>query len=93
MTALTHDEQAHASPTWHPDGQHVAYATDRDGGDYELYLMTRDGGRKTRLTFRPGADLYPAFAAGWQYLMWTTDRSDDGTPQVFVADYRMPPGS
>ena len=92
-TPLTHDDATHANPTWHPDGQHVAYATDRDGGDYELYLMTRDGGRKTRLTFRPGADLYPTFSSGWQYLMWTSDRSDDGTPQVFVADFQLPPGS
>ena len=71
----------------------VAYVTDHDGIDYELCMVTRDGGRKARLTFPPGAGLYPAFSAGWPYLTWTSDQSDDGTPEVFKADFEMPPGS
>lgn len=47
------------SPAWSPDGRYVAFVSDRDGGDAELYLMRADGTAATRLTRSSGADWLP----------------------------------
>src|SRR5207249_2487665 len=45
---LTRDQNVNWGPYWHPDGKHVIYATSAHGHqNYELYLMRRDGSRKT----------------------------------------------
>ncbi len=91
---LTHDDNANDGPCWHPDGQHIIYATSLNGrNNYELYIMTRNGRHKTRITFSPGADLFPAFSPDGKYLMWTSKRSKDETMQVFVAKFQFPRGS
>lgn len=92
--ALTSDEHVNWGPFWHPDGQHVVYATSKHGHtNYELYLMRRDGSRKTRLTFAPGADVLPVFSADGKYLMWTSNRTSDRTRQVFLARFRLANGT
>ncbi len=50
------------SPIWSPDGAHLVFVSNRDGGDLELYGVARDGTRLTRLTSREGADWLPRWA-------------------------------
>jgi TolB protein len=91
---LTHDENVNSAPCWHPDGQHIIYATSKNGKtNYDLYLMDSAGRRKTRITFFSGADLFPAFSSDGKYLMWTSRRSPDGTMQIFLARFGFPKGS
>jgi Tol biopolymer transport system component len=40
-------------PAWSPDGERIAFGTDRDGGDWELYVMDSDGTHQRRLTSTP----------------------------------------
>lgn len=47
-------------PLWSPDGTHIAFVSQRDGGDaerQELYVMNSDGSDVTRLTFNLGYGL------------------------------------
>jgi Tol biopolymer transport system component len=99
---LTHDDNVNWGPFWHPDGRHIIYATSLHGHDnYELYLMRADGSRKTRITFTPqalidghkGADVLPTFSPDGRYILWTCRRGPDGTPQIFLAKFRMPRGA
>ena len=91
---LTHEMSISWQPFWHPDGRHIVYATNRHGiANDELYLMRDDGSHKTRLTFSPALDRLPAISGDGKYLMWTSTRTAERTPQIFVAQFRLPAGS
>jgi Tol biopolymer transport system component len=40
-----------------------------------------------------GADVLPIFSPDGKYLIWTSKRSADGTTQIFLANFHLPPGS
>jgi TolB protein len=96
---LTHDRSVNWQPFWHPDGQHIVYATslpdlnNAGPANYELFLMRADGSHKTRLTFAPDFDGQPVFSQDGNYLMWTSKRTANHSPQIFIARFRMPPGT
>ena len=50
---VTDDLSKDWSPRWSPDGQKIAFYTNF-GGDYETWVMNRDGTARTRLTDTPG---------------------------------------
>ena len=58
------------SPTWSPDGQHIAFVSDRDRpqdvilGGFEIYIMDPDGGNQHRLTHNSFDDFAPSWS-GW----------------------------
>ncbi len=60
-------------PAWSPDDAKIAFNSNRDGGDYEVYVMNADGTNETRLTTRAGYD----YAAAW---------SPDGTKLVYASE-------
>jgi TolB protein len=95
--ALTDNEQwVYWAPFWHPDGAHIIY-TAADHSDpltrpnYDLYWMNIVTGKKTRLTFAPGADVLPVFNADGRKVMWTSTRGEDPSSQLWMADF-TPPG-
>jgi Tol biopolymer transport system component len=88
---LTDDNNVNWGPFWHAGGKHIIYATSVHGhANYELYLMRDDGSEPTRITFKEGADVLPAFSADGKWLIWTSKRTADGTTQVFAARFKMP---
>ncbi len=87
---LTDDAHVNWGPYWHPDGQHVVYATSAHGHtNYELYLMRADGSAKTRVTHAAGADVLPVFSPDGKYLLWASKRNGQST-QIYVARFTMP---
>jgi Tol biopolymer transport system component len=62
LTRLTNNVAYDGEPAWSPDGQHIAFTSQRDAdgsGDpalaSEVYVMDADGGNVKRLTFSHGA--------------------------------------
>ncbi len=47
---LTHGEASHSSPRWSPDGQYIAFLSDRADDENDLYVMRADGGEAWPLT-------------------------------------------
>ncbi|HWP41007.1 MAG TPA: hypothetical protein VNL70_08775, partial [Tepidisphaeraceae bacterium] len=92
---LTRGHHVNWGPYWHPDGKHIVYATSAHGHDnYEIYLMRRDGSRKTRITHTPTGvpDVLPVVSPDGRYLIWAS-RRDGRTTQVHLARFRLPRGS
>ena len=56
-----------------PDGQFVAFATDRDGND-EIYLMPIDGGEAINLTNSPADESWPTWSTDGSIMYFGTDR-------------------
>jgi Tol biopolymer transport system component len=63
-TRLTMTTAADQSPAWSPDGESLAFVSDRSNPsahEYELYLMDASGGHVTQLTENGVWDLEPAW--------------------------------
>lgn len=68
-------------PDWSPDGEWIAFATDRDG-NIEIYKVRPDGTELTRLTRTPGVDAHPRWSPDGRWLSFTSNR--DGNYDIFV---------
>ena len=62
--------------SWSPDGSRIAFATNRDG-NFEIYVMNRDGSGLANLSNHPGGDFSPAWAPDGSRIAFYSDR--DGT--------------
>jgi Tol biopolymer transport system component len=65
VTQLTHNDYiTDDDPYWSPDGQHIAFQSNRTG-DEEIYIMNVDGSGVTQITNDPYAnDAVPVWVAG-----------------------------
>jgi len=47
---FTYSAKSESSPRWSPDGKQLAFLSNRDGEDQQIYLMRADGGEAAALT-------------------------------------------
>ena len=83
----TGDQWRDESPRWSPDGQFIAFASNRahygpqaeqGSPDLDVYVMRADGSQMRRLTSDPGNDADPSWLPDGQSLVVTSDRSSRG---------------
>ena len=55
LTRLTESPHLEAVPAWSPDGEWIAFHSNRDG-NLEIYVMKADGTGVRRITDHPGWD-------------------------------------
>jgi TolB protein len=55
---LTNAPGRDTQPTWSPDGQFIAFTSDRDGNS-EIYLMAADGSNPRNISNDPAQDQSP----------------------------------
>jgi len=60
---LTADPGRDSEAVWSPDGERLAFVSDRDDGNFEIYVMDADGSGQANLTADPAADREPSWAA------------------------------
>jgi Tol biopolymer transport system component len=58
---LTEHEGQDLSPVWSPDGSQIAFASNRDG-DWDIYVMSANGGGLRQLTDSPGIESKPSWS-------------------------------
>jgi Tol biopolymer transport system component len=85
-TQLTSDPADEIQPSWSPDGGSIAFATNRDSGDYEIYVMDALGASATRLTTTTGEDAQPAWSPDGTTIAFATTRDapTDSLPEIYV---------
>lgn len=89
---LTFNKSVNWAPYWHPNGKVIAFTTSLHGHQhYEIYLLNIETGVQRRLTHNATFDGLPTFSHDGAKLLWTSKRGDDGTCQIFIADFIMPP--
>lgn len=98
--ALTDNIGVNWAPYWHPTKPYIIW-TGADHTDpnarpnYDLWLMKydiKDGklvpGPIERITDHPSADVLPVFSPDGKQLMWTSNRTDDHSSQLWIADWK-----
>jgi Tol biopolymer transport system component len=84
LRRLTTEAGIDAEPDWSPDGQTIAFNSERDG-DAELYVMRRDGRGVTQVTRNNVvADTQPDWSPDGRRLAFTSDAG--GNPDIWVID-------
>jgi TolB protein len=73
---LTNSPGRDIYPAWSPDGKLIAFASNRDGGESEIYVMRSDGTGVRRLTRTPRHvdDTQPRFTKDGKYIVFTSNR-------------------
>ena len=77
------------APFFHPSGEYVIFTSNKFGfSNFELFIVDAEGKREPiRVTFTDGFDGLPVFAPDGRKLSWASGRTEDGTPQIFIADW------
>lgn len=81
---LTDGEGYASNPSWHPGGQHIAFAWTRGyaPGNFNLFLMDVATGRFDQLTHGAGRNENPNWAPDGRHIVFSSTRS--GAPQIFT---------
>jgi Tol biopolymer transport system component len=72
-------------PGWSPDGEKIAFTSDRDGGGWDLYVMNADGSKQTRLTNTPEDEAGPAWSPDGEEIAFVFEPNGDD-PSIWVMD-------
>ncbi len=77
------------APFYHPSGDYVIFASNLQGfQNFELYMVDAEGKRDPiRVTYSDGFDGLPAFSPDRRQLSWSSGRTPDKRPQIFIADW------
>ena len=83
MRQLTTHESGDYSPSWSPDGQKIAFASERSG-NRDIWVMDADGGNLRRLTTHNARDSSPSWSPDGQKIAFRSKRS--GNSDIWVMD-------
>ena len=74
---LTSDPGDDMNPTWEPDGQRIAFQSDRSGEQFDIYVMEADGTNESALTTNLNDDRNPAWSPLQQHIAFDSNRAGD----------------
>ena len=65
------------SPRWSPDGRWIAFDCLKDDGNYDLYVISADGGVPRRLTTGPSDNSRPSWSRDSRWIYFSSRRSGE----------------
>lgn len=86
---ITHLGAMSWAPYFHPSGDYIIFATNLHGfGNFELYMVDSEGRHApVRVTETAGFDSLPVFSPDGNGLSWTSSRTANKKPQIFMAKW------
>ncbi len=76
------------APYFHPSGKYLIFGTNKHGFDnFELYMVSAEGGDPVRVTYAAGFDSLPVFTPDGDQMYWTSTRSGDKGGQIYGAKW------
>ncbi len=93
---LTANEHVNWCPFFRPDGKTIVYASSEVGhSNYEVFEIVLPAApdaaaTRRRVTEAGGADVLPAFSPDGKWLLWTGQRNDAKSSQLYLAPYSGP---
>lgn len=84
VVRLTPGEGEAVNPSWHPDGQFIAFSWTRgyDPGNYNIFVMDVANGKYIQLTHGQGRNENPSWAPDGRHLVFSSNRS--GSLQIWT---------
>ncbi len=89
VTQITNDPSNEVMPTISPDGQRVAFCSDRTG-NWDIYVMDIRGGQAIQITDDPTDDIHPSFSQDGQKLVYCSRGSQSGQWEMVIIDVEKP---
>lgn len=91
---LTTQASYEANPVWSPDGEQIAFASDRNG-NFDLFIMSADGGAARRLIYHSASEIPSTFTPDGKYVLFSASIQDPATSALFPTSamtelYRVP---
>ncbi|MFZ9880905.1 MAG: hypothetical protein ACO3QC_05830 [Phycisphaerales bacterium] len=93
-TQLTSNEHVNWCPFFRPDGRTLIYATSEMGHrNYEVFEIVlpadmTEAPVRRRVTESEGADVLPVFSPDGRWMLWTGQRHEGRSSQLYVGRYR-----
>lgn len=81
-TRLTTTGSYESNPIWSPDGNMIAFASDRHGG-FDVFVMPSSGGKATRLTRNSANELPESFTPDGKEILYSAAIQDPATSALF----------
>ena len=95
---LTSNEHVNWCPFFRPDGKTLLYASSEVGHrNYEVFeiVLPTDGSQepiRRRVTESDGADVLPVFSPDGKWMLWTGQRHEGKSSQLYIGRY-VPPAA
>ena len=88
LTPLTSDPGYEGEPTFSPDGETIAYVSDRTG-DFEIFLKQISGGPDVNITNNKADDVQPAFSPDGKQIAFVSTRAGSSNLLYPGVDYSL----
>lgn len=70
LIQLTKNQGNNLGPQWNGDKSKIIFVSDRDGGNYELYIMNADGANQQRFTFTVEEEIWPSISPDSRFALF-----------------------
>lgn len=87
LRRLTENEGLNTSPTWSPSGKQIAFASDRNTRENDIYVMNADGSGQSDIAALDGDDSHsPSWSPSGARIVFVRDLNDAAGEDLYVVN-------